>query len=392
MHGNGPAGIGFVTNQKVPDGRRSELISIAGCRCDLLHTQSLVGENDGQPDGENSPACPSRRPRVTGSGVPPRRHTVTAMKPEVPEPVGDLRVLREHAGARSRTVDEHMFTVGRSSCRLQLFTGPGLRPVAVATQTDREGASLMNRAERFIEAVWERLCPGEVQPPIFIAHHLRQGEDLRFSHYGFTAIGPHTVARPPTWGPRLRPAELAVLVSGPVDEARGDGYVEPVPPDEPWMRYAVAALIRLPRPDLEGEPACMPAGTPWRRRLFRQVVPRRSGLSCCSYHRVDWAEASAAAVTALARADSGEPEQDPDDEQDDPEDERMFGALQALRSAGLDEVTRRAAESLFLDPIQPEAADGVVPYINGRHRVQAMLDAGVRRTVVGRWEEPGGDR
>lgn len=138
-----------------------------------------------------------------------------------------------------------------------------------------------------------------MQPPIFIAHQLLLGKDLGFSHYGFTATGPYAVASPPKWGPRLRPAELVVLVGGSVGAARGDGYVEPVPPDEPWMRYAVAALIWLPSPDLEGEPACMPAGTPWWRRLFRQVVPRRTGLGCCWYHRVD----SATAITALARAD-----------------------------------------------------------------------------------------
>ena len=41
-----------------------------------------------------------------------------------------------------------------------------------------------------------------------------------------------------------------------------------------------------------------------------------------------------------------------------------------------------AAPSLFLDPIQPESPENDWPYINGRHRVQAMFDAGVRRTVI----------
>lgn len=49
-------------------------------------------------------------------------------KPEVPEQVRDLRLLHEHAGARTRTVDEHMCAVERSSFRLQLFTS--LRTVA----------------------------------------------------------------------------------------------------------------------------------------------------------------------------------------------------------------------------------------------------------------------
>jgi hypothetical protein len=29
-----------------------------------------------------------------------------------------------------------------------------------------------------------------------------------------------------------------------------------------------------------------------------------------------------------------------------------------------------------------------IPYIKGRHRAQAMLDADVCRTVIGRWREP----
>lgn len=122
------------------------------------------------------------------------------------------------------------------------------------------------------------------------------------------------------------------------------------------------------------------------------MVPRRAGLDCCWYHRVDWATASAAAVTALARADAGELEQDPDEERDDPEHEGMFAALKVLGGVGLDTDTLEAARSLFLDPIQPESPETDWPYINGRHRVQAMLDAGVRRTVIGRWEEPAGDR
>jgi hypothetical protein len=46
-------------------------------------------------------------------------------------------LLAVHAAARERTADDHMFTVSRGgeragAFRLQLFTGPGTRPVAVA--------------------------------------------------------------------------------------------------------------------------------------------------------------------------------------------------------------------------------------------------------------------
>jgi hypothetical protein len=47
----------------------------------------------------------------------------------------------------------------------------------------------------------------------------------------------------------------------------------------------------------------------------------------------------------------------------------------------------RPPRSLLLDPIQPERSSPG-GYINGRHRAQAMLDDGVRRTVVARWDWP----
>jgi hypothetical protein len=48
----------------------------------------------------------------------------------------------------------------------------------------------------------------------------------------------------------------------------------------------------------------------------------------------------------------------------------------------------KVARTRFFGAIQPEGPDRVVPYVNGRHRAQAMPDAGVRRTVIGRWIEP----
>ncbi|MFF1724864.1 hypothetical protein [Streptomyces sviceus] len=42
------------------------------------------------------------------------------------------------AAPRRRTVDDHMFRAGRTSFPLQLFTAPGQRAVAVATQAEDE--------------------------------------------------------------------------------------------------------------------------------------------------------------------------------------------------------------------------------------------------------------
>lgn len=138
-------------------------------------------------------------------------------------------VVIEHGGSRIRTVDEHAFVTQHGSMRVQVFTAEGLRSVAVVTQTDREGRSLQNGAERYVEEVWQRFCPEEIEPPLFIAHQLLGELDLGFQQFLFTVVGPHTVERPVRWGPMLTLAELEELVGGPVDPDRGDGYVEPEP-------------------------------------------------------------------------------------------------------------------------------------------------------------------
>ncbi|MGW4789515.1 hypothetical protein [Streptomyces sp. NPDC004230] len=67
--------------------------------------------------------------------------------------------LRALTAPRRLSVDDHMFTAPGlpGTFRLQRFTAPGARPVAVATQiAGAEGMGLMNGAERFAGAVWER--------------------------------------------------------------------------------------------------------------------------------------------------------------------------------------------------------------------------------------------
>ncbi|GAA2342162.1 hypothetical protein [Dactylosporangium salmoneum] len=63
---------------------------------------------------------------------------------------------------------------------------------------------------------------------------------------------------------------------------------------------------------------------------------------------------------------------------------------------GLRGWTLASVRSLLLDPIQTGNADeGSEPHSVGRHRSQAMIDVGVRRTLVEYWdwpEEPGDQR
>jgi hypothetical protein len=79
-------------------------------------------------------------------------------------------LLAACAAPRERLTDEHMFTVARDgfrmgTFRLQLFTADDARPVAIATQTAGEGASLTNRAEKYAAEAWRRHFPHLAEPP-----------------------------------------------------------------------------------------------------------------------------------------------------------------------------------------------------------------------------------
>ena len=136
----------------------------------------------------------------------------------------------------------------------------------------------------------------------------------------------------------------------------------------------------LPRP--EGvDRGCMTGQVPWWRVLARQVIPRRQPRDCCYYHRIDWHRVSAAAIRITRQAHSeglsGEAFADRASEIAPAEDlphEEQWALTELLSDATGIQVSRDD--------------DGRRYYINGRHRTTAMLEAGVRRTVIIRWNMP----
>ena len=295
--------------------------------------------------------------------------------------------LREHAGVRARVVDDHNFLVpragyGPAAFRLQLFTAAGLRPVAVATQTSGDGASLVNGAERYVEAVWTAYCPDEPEPPIFIARQLTRVDgtdqvELGFQHIDFQVDGVHSVASPPRWGRLLGEEEVAELVGASVALDRGDGYVPRPPSPEPRMQYAAVLAVLLPAPRLENDDLqCMRAGIRWPSRLARQLMPSVKPSGCCWYHGGNWRTVARAARRILRTAKRDGIEDD---------DLAVYGLGQA-DERGFSRWERDALRSLFLEPIQPSLEVG--GYIGGRHRALAVLHAGVRRIPVVRWHAP----
>jgi hypothetical protein len=283
-------------------------------------------------------------------------------------PVRVARLL-EHAAPRVRVVDEHMVVLPSRAdvpptCRVQVFTAPGTRPVIVATQTVDEGQSLTNAVERYAAAMWQRYLPDEVEPPIWIERQLglitEQFVAVSFSRrHGRYGLGG------PNWC-RLTDQEVAELVGGPVDPGRGDGYV-PRPVEEEVFEYAALPTARLPRPQPFREPDCMPAGISWWRRRYRQLVPRRrGGRDCCWYHGGDWNAATATAIRLALAA------------------QRDGTAFDDIAGRVLDQARAEANTGWMLSAIATLVSPSVSiqisedgsTYVNGQHRAQAMLDAG----------------
>jgi hypothetical protein len=298
-----------------------------------------------------------------------------------PPPAG-RELLALHAAARQRMSDDHMFTVTINGTRvgtfrLQLFTAPGARPVAVATQCfPGEGDSLGACAEEYASEVWRREFPDSAEPPVWISLRLDprrpDAPPKQFTLVTFRADGEHELSTPQRYP--MTDADVAALVGVPVSRDRGEGYQPwPRPPEPDWR---AAWTILLPRPEGMNR-GCFTTAPPWWRRLARQVIPRRAPRDCCYYHRVDWHQVSAAAirVTRQARREGraglalGRRAAELAEDQDLPTQEQ-----EALVKLFTGDNTIRPTRLLCRRP----------GYDNGRHRITAMFDSGVRRIIVER--------
>jgi hypothetical protein len=140
---------------------------------------------------------------------------------------------------------------------------------------------------------------------------------------------------------------------------------------EQW-HHDVVEVPRLPQPERLERPACM-AGRrlPGLRRRLRQLAPRPQPRDCCDYHGQDWGFASETAIRLLnvAKGEGFEGQ---------PAADRVMVLAAAEGVSGNDE---RAIHCL-VDPCDPVMLDDDGNINEGRHRIQAMIDQGVRRTVL----------
>ncbi|MGA3526466.1 hypothetical protein [Melissospora conviva] len=302
--------------------------------------------------------------------------------PPLPAPLAAL------AGPREQVVDEHMFRLTpearwRTTFRLQLFTAAGLRPVAIATQMPSvgEGRSLANAAEECAAVVWRQYCPDEPEPPVWVEVMVPDDESSLPSRspqlVTFTADRAEHTLHGPEWL-SVSSADIDALVGRPVDLTRGNGFIAPEFEPDPESTYAARLVVWLPRPTPFREDGCMAAGVPWWRRFGRQLVPCRRGRDCCWYHGGDWQKVTRLAIRLAeqAKADGIS------------FDDTVSYVLDHPEARRLTEWEREALDSLLVDTIRPYAPwprrEG---YNNGQHRAQAMLDAGVRRVLVERYND-----
>ncbi|WP_191841452.1 hypothetical protein [Catellatospora chokoriensis] len=277
-------------------------------------------------------------------------------------------------------MDEHMFRAGvgesgwAGTFRVQLFTTPGARPVVVATQYPGiEGQSLTNAAEHYAALVWERLCPDEPEPPIWI--ECQWLDDLMLSpvRTEFAHVSRYQLTDP-TWE-TVTPEEIDALVGHPVDLRRGDGYVAPPEPVLPVGVHQAFPVTDLPltRPFRADCMLGRPRRT-WLDRAFRrEATGTWSPRSCCYYHRVDWGLVNEIGVPLVeaARAEGLRG------------DDLTDAVFNRAEEAGASRTVLYALHKLLCEPIViGQGDDGAWHYTNGQHRSQAMKDAGVAQTIV----------
>ncbi|MFC8660592.1 hypothetical protein [Streptomyces sp. NPDC057199] len=302
---------------------------------------------------------------------------MTSQKPPHAAADAVASLVAEHAAIRARTVDDHMFHGSEQhpapgTFRLQLFTADGVRPVVLAVQTVEDGPSLINRAEAYAAAVWRCHRHDDTDPPLWIQRQLDDPNDERapFQLVTFQVASAHRLTEP-SWN-RITAMQVEHLLGQPADGSRGDGYCPPPAEPEDIPLYKITRVVELPRPQPFRQPRCMPGPRSWRRLLFWHTHPARPA-SCCWYHQQDWAELSETAIRLV----------------EDAYRDGVTGkdlapyALGKAETTGLDAAGIDALYTLFSPG---RAVCATTAFTNGQHRVQAMRDQGVSRTVTVSWD------
>ena len=140
---------------------------------------------------------------------------------------------------------------------------------------------------------------------------------------------------------------------------------------EQW-HHDIVDVAHLPTPEEIEHPACMTGRLlPGIRRRIRQLAPRPALRDCSDYHGQDWALASETAIRLLEQAKA----------------EGIDGESASERVVELAEaegISEKDADAVgcLVDTCDPLMLDDEGGIYGGRHRIQAMINQGVRRTVL----------
>jgi hypothetical protein len=140
---------------------------------------------------------------------------------------------------------------------------------------------------------------------------------------------------------------------------------------EQW-HHDIVNVSRLPAPEEIEHPVCMTGRLlPGVRRRVRQLAPRPALRDCCDFHGQDWARASETAIRLLEQAKA-----------EGVTGEAAGEWVQELAKAEGISQTDADAVGCLVDTCDPLMLDDEGGIYGGRHRIQAMIDQGVRRTVL----------
>jgi hypothetical protein len=142
-----------------------------------------------------------------------------------------------------------------------------------------------------------------------------------------------------------------------------------------WIQqwhHDITPVSSLPLPQELEDPPCM-TGRRLRvpHRLVRQLASRPEPCDCCEYHGQDWSFVSETAIRLLGTAQG-----------EGLTAEDSAGRVTELAEAeGLSERDIEAIHCLVstTDRLMLDDEGGIY---GGRHRIQAMIDQGVRRTIL----------
>lgn len=132
-------------------------------------------------------------------------------------------------------------------------------------------------------------------------------------------------------------------------------------------RYEIRNVDSLPCVRGIRKPLCM-VGPSWVRRIWRSASRR----NCCRHHRIDWHLASETAISIVLQAEA-----------DGVPPGSVFLEEHAADGDDLEALVDLLAEGAGIEIAGSGRREKIC---EGHHRIAAMRDAGVRRTVIQRLE------